>query len=347
MTTGATPILTISIPTYNRADFLEKNLFQLGRLCKNQMEDIEILISDNCSPDHTSLVVTKFNSSSFPIRYIKNEINIGSDANIAQCFNLAKGKYVLILGDDDFILSGILEQIIPILKGDIKTGVICMKPYGLQSDDLYEAPIDTQKTILTFNDAGKYLAHINKLITFISSNIINKSLLTDVDARNFMGENLVQVHLVIKAALRSEQNIFIDQFSLACTRNNSGGYDFSKVFVTNLGNILDIYESHGLARKSITQFENKLLFTYYPYYLLKQRLANSNQLEATNHNFKKRFNNRFLFVFWNLPIITLPKPFAIVWGSLATLIGRALGGELAKGLFLLKNKMKPRRTISA
>jgi abequosyltransferase len=339
MTISATPTLTIAIPTYNRARFIKLNLGQLKKICTHFLDRIEILISDNCSPDNTPQIVSEFQSTEFPIHYIRNEVNIGSDANIAQCFNLAKGKYVLILGDDDFILEGILEKIFPILMSEEKIGVVCLKPYGFINNFQDEKPAEQSEKTIVFDSSGKYLAFINKLVTFISANIINKSLIRDTNARDFMGENLVQVHLVIKAALVADKNIYFDHYSLGCTRNNSGGYDFSKVFVTNLGNILDSYEKDGLDRKSIYAFENKLLFSYYPYYLLKQRLSNYNNLNLTYSNFNNRFKNRSLFVFWNKPIIVSPRFIAIIWGAITTLIGRVADGDFSKGIKLIKNKL--------
>jgi hypothetical protein len=106
-------------------------------------------------------------------------------------------------------------------------------------------------------------------------------LLKGIDAQNFSGCNLIQVHLVIKAALLAEKNLYIDQYHIACKRNNTGGYVFSDVFVTKLGHVLDQYRSCGLHSATIHAFENKLLINYYPYYVLRLQLARSNDLNPT------------------------------------------------------------------
>ena len=48
------PYLSICIPTYNRSEVLKESLMQL---LKYEGDDIEVVISDNCSPDNTEEVV--------------------------------------------------------------------------------------------------------------------------------------------------------------------------------------------------------------------------------------------------------------------------------------------------
>jgi abequosyltransferase len=122
----SSPLLSIAIPTYKRSDYLRDNLKQLALVGKNHWNEVELIVSDNCSPDATESVVREAQRNGLPVTYIRNEENIGSDANIAQCFNVSKGKYVLILGDDDFFMDGALTTLIDLLKSN-EVGVACFK----------------------------------------------------------------------------------------------------------------------------------------------------------------------------------------------------------------------------
>ena len=62
------PLLTIAIPTYMRAEYLKKNLAQLKRLGHGLWDELELLISDNASPDTTELVVMEAIADGLPIR---------------------------------------------------------------------------------------------------------------------------------------------------------------------------------------------------------------------------------------------------------------------------------------
>lgn len=332
------PLLTIAIPTWNRAPFLKSTLTQLRREMVNVPHGkVELLVSDNCSPDETASTVEQAILSGLSIHYTRNKENIGSDANIAQCFNLAQGKYVLILGDDDLFVDGALEILLHRLS-DNDYGMVCLRPYGFESDFRKEYPGGHGKE-KTFNDGGKFLAAIGALMTLISSCVINKKLLSSVDARQFCGGNLVQLHLVIRAVLAAKQNLFIDHYLIACKRNNSGGYNFSTVFVKELGQILDSYRPMGLSQKAVHSIELHLIVGYYPFYLLRQRLARSGKRKETFLCFADRFKGRWLFYFWLAPIIRLPLPFAVVWGGIATLLGRLLCGDLRRGIAFAWNHL--------
>ncbi|MCX5848958.1 MAG: glycosyltransferase family 2 protein [Deltaproteobacteria bacterium] len=331
------PLLTIAIPTWNREVFLAQNLEQLSQEGRNIWDMIEVLVSDNASSDDTPQVVADAIAGGMPIRYIRNAENIGSDANIAQCFNLAQGKFVLILGDDDLLIDGALSFLLERLA--IGTyGVVCLRPYGFESDFRKEYPISGGRERI-FCDAGAFLATIGPLMTLISSCVINKVLLPKIDARKFCGDNLVQVHLVLRAALAAKENLFVDRYLIAYKRNNSSEYDFSQVFVSNLGAVLDSCKSFGLTESAILTIEKRLIFAYYPFCILRQRLSKTGDLNATFARFEERFHGCFLYKYWLVPIIRLPRPLGIFWGGMTTVIGRALSGDLRLGIAFAWNRI--------
>ena len=84
---GNNIILTISIPTYNRAIYLERCLHSI---CNQLTSNIPVIIKvyDNDSTDNTYEVVKSFMDKYSQITYTKNEKNIGPDLNIGQCYYL-------------------------------------------------------------------------------------------------------------------------------------------------------------------------------------------------------------------------------------------------------------------
>lgn len=331
------PLLTIAIPTWNRAAYLRLNLDQLVSQFMEVAHPVEILISDNCSTDESPDVVASFMQRGVPIRYIRNTENIGSDSNIAQCFNEAAGRYVLLLGDDDLLVDGVLLWLVERLARQ-EFGVLCMRPYGFEDDFRKEYPGGSGKEMV-FEDGGDFLAEIGPLVTLISACVINKKLLGKVDARDFCGGNLVQVHLVIRAALAAKQSLFVNRYLIACKRNNSGGYDFSCVFVEELGRILDQYRSTGLTPSTIWSFETRMLLGFYPFYLFRQRLAQTGDDEGAYVRFRARFGERWLFRLLLAPILRLPRPLGVVWGAGATLLGRMVTGDLRRGVMFAWHRL--------
>ena len=325
------PLLTIAIPTYKRDAYLVETLKQLQselKFCDSYL--VEILVSDNSSPDGTKAAVETAIDAGLPIRYVRNSENIGSDANIAQCFNLASGHYVLILGDDDLFMDHTLLPFLEQLECK-KYGVVCLRPYGFDLDFRKEYPGQIG-TAEVYDNVGKFLTGIGPLMTLISSCAINKDLLPSVDANNYFGEHLVQVHLVIQAAIKSPLNLFDHRYVIACKRNNSGGYDFAQVFVEYLSQVLDKYKGLGLSEKDIHAIENRLIVSYFPFYLFKQRLYRQGDIEAAYMRFNNKYAGRLAFYFWLYPTLKLPRWLAILWGAFTTLLGRTLNGDLLRGV---------------
>jgi abequosyltransferase len=335
----AQPLLTIAIPTYSRASYLKETLDQLRlEILSHHLDDIEIIVSDNASPDNTQQVVSDGSRPEFEIRYLKNLNNIGPDANIAQCFNEAKGHYVLILGDDDLFYDGSLKWLMTVIRQQ-EYGVVCMRPYGFDTDFRLEQPGRFGRDIV-FDDVGQFLSTIGPLVTLISACVINKNCLPKVDAYEFCGRNLVQVHLVMEAALNLKKNLYSGRYHIACKRNNSGGYDYVQVFVEHLGAILDAYRVRGLSSQSILAFDKRMLLGHLPLYLLKQRILNTGDQQTNTTKLKLRYASLWTFWIFLMPIVSMPRFIAIFWGGASTIIGRIRYGDFVRGFYFLINKIR-------
>lgn len=91
--------LQIFIVTYNRSVKLNQTLKALLS-DESPVRECNIIVLDNKSNDDTQRVVEKYRAKS-NLLYIKNNYNIGANANIARAYELAKYDYLWILADDD------------------------------------------------------------------------------------------------------------------------------------------------------------------------------------------------------------------------------------------------------
>ena len=93
------PLITIGIPTYNRANgFLAEALESASA---QTYTNFEIVVSDNASTDHTEDLVTGYKDPR--IKYFKHPKNVGFKNNFNYCVEKAQGDYFLLLCDDDLI----------------------------------------------------------------------------------------------------------------------------------------------------------------------------------------------------------------------------------------------------
>lgn len=93
---------SIVIPTYNRAELLDKAI--ASALSQSGVE-FEVVISDNCSQDHTKEIVAKYRADP-RVRYFRNDENIGMVRNWRKAvYEYATGDWFLLLSDDDYFVD--------------------------------------------------------------------------------------------------------------------------------------------------------------------------------------------------------------------------------------------------
>lgn len=113
------PLVTIGIPTYNRA---EKTLpATLQSAVAQTYPNIQILVSDNCSSDNTEQVVRSIGAK---IKYIRQAENLGLNGNLNQCLTHASGDYILLLHDDDLIDPDFVEACMKAVGNSVSVGLI-------------------------------------------------------------------------------------------------------------------------------------------------------------------------------------------------------------------------------
>ncbi len=102
--------LSICIPTYNRAQALGRALEHLSKEINGIENEVEICISDNCSPDDTGKVLERWEG--LPIVHGRNNENLGYDRNVLAAAALASAEYLWFMGDDDTLTKGAVAKLV-------------------------------------------------------------------------------------------------------------------------------------------------------------------------------------------------------------------------------------------
>ena len=179
-------LLTISIPTYNRAQMLDRQLKWLASEILGNEDDCEIIISDNCSTDNTKEIVDMWGSALSPrisFTYYRNEENIGGMANIASCLRKATGKFVWSLGDDDPVQNGTIGYLLSKIKLHSNLSLILLNGFGRDvrtSKVITERFFDSTTDRLSTNSVSEFehcLATCMGGVLFITSAVYNTKLL--------------------------------------------------------------------------------------------------------------------------------------------------------------------------
>lgn len=200
------PILTIAIPTYNRAQLLSLCLESIFNQIAGYTDEIEILVSNNASTDHTKEIVQRFRQQYQQLRYSENETNGGPDFNIAKCFELAKAKYVWVFSDDDLLLPDALHHVITTLKNE-DLGILFLRPsfYRNSVDEFQQEKFPF--AIEFYSDPLKLVEEEHFWLTYISSIITNKDLVEDIKTLYYYQESfLIQLGWILPAIFRAKRN---------------------------------------------------------------------------------------------------------------------------------------------
>jgi len=244
------PILSICIPTYNREKFIRENL----NILKNEIGNlqVELIISDNCSKDNTQDVVRNFIKEGLVCTYIRNKENMGGDLNFVQCFQKATGKYIWLLGDDDYLTKGSLKPIVEYLESH---------EVGMFHIDNNSQNFD-KNGFESFNSIGNFFSDISVLITFMSVNIIRKNIVEKVNYKDFVGSFLIQVVYYTMSAASGYDNVIYHSKVLTTGADgaNNGGYNYFVVFVRNLLDIYYVPVKEGLMDIAEYEYVKKSIF---------------------------------------------------------------------------------------
>jgi glucosyl-dolichyl phosphate glucuronosyltransferase len=114
---------SVIISSSNRAPALEKTLRTFGEISVPVGWEVELIIVDNASKDHTAKVVQAAQPTNFKVRYLY-ESRVGKSNALNTGLAVAQGEVLLFTDDDVVPASNWLEKIAtPILNGEFE-GVI-------------------------------------------------------------------------------------------------------------------------------------------------------------------------------------------------------------------------------
>lgn len=101
------PIISIVIPTYNRAYTIKDTI----QSCLEQnFNDFEILVCDDSSTDNTYSVIKELEQKDSRIHYVKNTNGKGAQFARECGINNSKGQFIVFLDSDDLLTNNSLEN---------------------------------------------------------------------------------------------------------------------------------------------------------------------------------------------------------------------------------------------
>lgn len=174
-----TPSVTIAIPTYNRAELSFPQT--LAAAVAQTYENLQILVSDNCSTDHTPDLVQAVRDPR--LTYVRHAQNIGANNNFNSCIENATGDYFMLLPDDDLVDADFVETCIRSLPGTEPVGLIRTGVRFVDKDGVMESVRRNEVDGDRFTDLIRAWYN-NRTTLFCCNTLINTTALREIGGYN-------------------------------------------------------------------------------------------------------------------------------------------------------------------
>lgn len=118
----SSPLVSICIPTRNRASWLRGSL---ASICGQDYEHLDILVSDNGSDDDTEQVVREAARADARIRYVRHDTNIGLYGNHNFCLDEGRGEFLCLFHDHDERDRSLVSTYVRFMQAHPNVGLVC------------------------------------------------------------------------------------------------------------------------------------------------------------------------------------------------------------------------------
>lgn len=230
------PLLTIAVPTFNRAASLKETLNLIYRglalLSQEQREGVQIIVANNASTDNTREICSGFKG----LNYFEQKKNLGYDENINTLYEKASGDWIFFLSDDDIFEYTALPALIKLLERSDQLDVIFCNWYSMDFDGV--KIIHTHKELLENKaEFGFYQVCKFTPFFFLSSFLLRRA---PIKRKKLMrGTYATQMEIALQVLSRDSRCAVFDQL-LVCrlepaTELKGGNCDSSIAWKIHLG----------------------------------------------------------------------------------------------------------------
>ncbi len=281
MTEPAQKLISICIPTFNRANYLKETLEsilpQLG-------PDIEVVVSDNGSTDDTKSIVLEYQQKNPDIRYFSNDANLGFDRNLLRCLEHASGEYVWFFGSDDVLNEGGVETVRRrILDASARPALVYLNHDVVDNrgELLIRSQVGCEKD-REFPSAPKCLEFLRLNLGFLSALVVRQEPSAQVaSAAEFVGSEWLHLHLVLCSLLAGGSVQYVGRPSVRARRSLSFANDLTKVFVGQVDRIFWDAHRRGYPWLTVYRTMNGIVKSQYARIALAWRCDDAEQLRRS------------------------------------------------------------------
>lgn len=229
------PLVTIAIPTYNRADTYLRQCLE-GAL-HQAYPRLEIIVADNGSTDETGKVVKAYGDPR--VRYFRHPRNIVPNDNFNFCLSQARGEYFQLLLDDEQIDTDFVGACLEAAEFSTRFGLIHT---GLRTVNARGVVINESLNHAAGTSLGEFFLawFAGRITLYLCNTLFNRAALLDVGGFRSRHNLFQDVVAQVKIAARLPR---ADVTAVkATTRHHGGQYTYSAAVRAWCEDSLDLLE---------------------------------------------------------------------------------------------------------
>jgi len=177
----ADQVVSVCVPTFNGGRHVEECL---DSVVAQTFTDFEVLVVDDASTDDTTAVVERFRRRDPRVRVERNACNLGLVPNWNRCVELARGRWLKFVFQDDVIAPTCVEALLHARRPDCPL-VVCRRTLS------FEARGSDESAVAVSDEYSLTLEHsLDRLfgeVPYVSAELVQGALL-DHFGVNFVGE---------------------------------------------------------------------------------------------------------------------------------------------------------------
>lgn len=114
-------LVSVAIPTYNRAGDLER---AVASVLAQTHHELELVISDNASSDATPEVCARLAAADERVLVVRQAVNRGPVANFNSVLEQLRGRHVMLLADDDALAPEFVERCLATFATEPRASIV-------------------------------------------------------------------------------------------------------------------------------------------------------------------------------------------------------------------------------
>lgn len=128
-----TPLVSVIIPCYNAEKYVEQAVCSI---MNQTYKNLEILIIDDCSTDHSFEILQRLASEDYRITLVKNDKNLKIVKTLNKLVCKARGKYIARMDADDISALNRLEKQVDFMENNPEYGICGTKAWRIDSQNM-------------------------------------------------------------------------------------------------------------------------------------------------------------------------------------------------------------------